>query len=149
MQPLELKKSTKIFWIAVSVLALSVCREPLFFLHPRIWAEEGVVHINSVFTNGLWGSLITPHLGYYSLFNNYVVSLGMKLFGLSGVAYVTTWMSFLVILLTVLSPLVLQSKFWNADEKKIILVLFFLMRGLRRYGLIQLIVNFISVSLLL
>ena len=129
MQLLTLKKSTKIFWVVTTVIILSVCREPLFFLHPRIWAEEGVIHINSVFINGLWGSLITPHLGYYSLFNNYVVAIGMKVFGLSGVAYVTTWMSFLVMLLTILSPLVLQSKFWNSDAKKITLILFLLISG--------------------
>ncbi len=129
MQSLNLKKSTKIIWLVAAVIILSVCREPLFFLHPRIWAEEGTIHINSVFINGLWGSLITPHLGYYSLFNNYVVAIGMKFFGLSGVAYVTTWMSFLVILLTVLSPLVLQSKFWDSDAKKITLILFLLFSG--------------------
>jgi hypothetical protein len=126
---LKLKISTKIFWVVAIVFIISVCREPLFFLHPRIWAEEGVIHINSVLTNGLWGSLISPHLGYYSLFNNYVTSVGMKFFGLSGIAYVTTWMSFLVILLTVLSPLVLQSKFWDSDAKKITLILFLLIGG--------------------
>lgn len=129
MQSLKLKKSTKIVWLVAIVIILSVCREPLFFLHPRIWAEEGAIHINSVFINGFWGSLTTPHLGYYSLFNNYVVAIGMKFFGLSGVAYVTTWMSFLVILLTILSPLVLQSKFWDSDAKKIALILFLLISG--------------------
>jgi hypothetical protein len=129
MQLIELNKSTKIYWLVVTVITLSVIREPLFFLHPRIWAEDGVIHINSVFINGLWGSLISPHLGYYSLFNNYVTTIGMKFFGLSGIAYVTTWMSFLVILLTILSPLALQSKFWNSDAKKITLILFLLISG--------------------
>ncbi len=129
MQSLNLKKSTKIISLVAAVIILSVCREPLFFLHPRIWAEEGTIHINSVFINGFWGSLITPHLGYYSLFNNYVVAIGMKFFGISGVAYVTTWMSFLIMLLTILSPLALQSRYWDSDSKKITLVIFLLISG--------------------
>lgn len=129
MQFLRLNKSTHIIWVVIAIIILAVCREPLFFIHPRIWAEEGVIHINSFFINGLWGGLITPHLGYYSFFNNYVVAIGMTFFGLSGIAYVTTWMSFLVILLTVFSPLVLQSKFWDTDTKKILLIFFLLISG--------------------
>lgn len=111
------------------VLLLALLREPLFFLEPRIWAEEGTVHITSIFSSGIWTSLITPHLGYYSLFNNYVTAIGLGLFGLSGVAYVTTLFSLAIILMTVFAPMVLESKYWDTSAQKGVLIFFILLIG--------------------
>jgi len=124
-----IKKSYINLLIIFTVLFLSVIREPLFFTSPRIWAEEGSVHIASVLSNGLWGSIITPHLGYFSFFNNYAVALGMWLQGLENVSYVTTSLSFLVILMTVMTPLVLKSKYWDTNIKLFLIVIFSLIIG--------------------
>lgn len=115
--------------LVACVLALSYLREPLFFLQPRIWAEEGTVHIQSVLKNGIFTSLIQPHLGYYSFFNNYAVGFGIALFGIEKIAYVTTALSTVVMLATVLSPLILKSEYWNTKLKKSLIILFALTAG--------------------
>lgn len=115
--------------IILTVIFLSVIREQLFFTSPRIWAEEGTINIASILSNGLWTSLIKPHLGYFSLFNNYVVALGMGLLGLDKVSYITTTVSFLIILMTVMAPLVLKSKYWDTNLKLFLIVIFTLTIG--------------------
>jgi hypothetical protein len=111
------------------VIALSILRQPLFFTSPRIWAEEGSVHIESVLNYGVLKSLFLPHLGYYSFFNNYVVGLGLLFFGIERIPYVTTLLSFLVILLVILAPLIIPGKLWNVPWKKVLLVFFSLTIG--------------------
>lgn len=108
-----------IWFVIVSLPILSFCREPTFFISPRIWAEEGTVHIQSALVNGLWESLTIPHLGYYSAFNNFTVAIGLALFGIDGVAYVTTYFSFVIMLITVSAPLFLKSPYWGSDTNKI------------------------------
>jgi len=115
--------------VLACVFILSFAREPLFFLEPRIWAEEGTVHISSIFSNGLWVSLWQPHLGYYSLFNNYVTSLGLGLMGLERVAYITTALSFFIATLTVAAPLILPSKQWDTRFKRTVIIFFSLFIG--------------------
>ena len=115
--------------VVLCVLALSFLREPLFFLQPRIWAEEGTVHIQSVFNNGLWLSLFQPHLGYYSLFNNYTVALGLFFLGLEKLPYLTTILSSVVSAGAILAPLFLTSKSWSTPTKKLLLIAFSLSIG--------------------
>lgn len=111
------------------VLVLIFFREPLYFFEPRLWAEEGTVHVASIFSNGIIKSLVLPHLGYYSLFNNIVVALGIKLLGIGGVAYITTFFSLLVIVMTITAPLILKSKYWDSGLKKSLTVIFALVIG--------------------
>lgn len=113
----------KLLTVALLVL-FAFAREPRLFLFPRIWAEEGSVYIQSVFANGVLGSLLLPHLGYFSLFNNFVVAGGLALFGLDGVAYATTYASLVVMLLSVCAPLILRSPLWETGLKKSILVVY-------------------------
>lgn len=115
--------------VVVGTLVLSFLREPLFFLQPRIWAEEGTVHIQSVFINGPWLSFLQPHLGYYSFFNNYVVGLGIVFLGLEKLAYLTTILSFIVSVGAILAPLILISRYWETYSKKLLLILFALSIG--------------------
>lgn len=111
------------------LVLLIFTREPMFFLEPRIWAEEGTVHLSSVISHGYYKSLFIPHLGYYSLFNNYIASLGLYLFGLWGVAYFSTYMSCVMMLVVVLAPYYLSSKYWKDEKDKAILSLFALTCG--------------------
>lgn len=112
--------------IAVLLTALIAIflREPLYFIQPRIWAEEGSVHIQAVLDHGLIGSIFLPHLGYFSLANNIIASVGFKLFGLDGIAYFTTFSSLILMLLCITAPLYLKSQFWDDDFKRITLVFF-------------------------
>lgn len=111
------------------ILLLSFLREPLFFTQPRIWAEEGAIHIQFVLNHGLLESLAQPHIGYYSLFNNYIAGFGLSLVGINSIAYVTTISSYLVILLTVITPLLLISQFWDTPWKKVSIIFFSLFIG--------------------
>ncbi len=130
MQSLKKIKTIYIYSLLVlAVLVLSVLREPLFFTAPRIWAEEGTIHVASILSNGIWASLIKPHLGYFSLFNNYVVAFGIGLFGIEKLPYVTTIASFFIILMTAFAPLILSSKYWDTDLKKVLIVSFTIFVG--------------------
>lgn len=122
-------KSMSILTIIAFAIAISFLREPLYFLEPRVWAEEGVIYFQSVFSNGYTQSLILPHLGYYSFFNNYVASLSLFLLGLDRVAFATTYSSFFVIILTVFAPFILDSRYWDTLAKKILIFFFSLLIG--------------------
>lgn len=117
------------FLLTLIVIGLSILRQPMFFIAPRIWAEEASVYIASILSNGLLHSLIAPHLGYYSLFPNFVIAFGLILFGFNGVAYITTLFSFLIVLMTVFSPLILRSKYWDTKLKIFSIVIFALILG--------------------
>lgn len=121
----DISTKRKFAWLTFSsILILSFFREPKFFLSPRIWAEEGSVYLQAVLNNGPWDSITTPHLGYYSLVSNVSASIGLVSLGLNGVAYLTTYLSFALMLMAVSAPLILKSAYWDTDEKKILLVLF-------------------------
>ena len=79
---------------------LIFARNPLFLLEPRIWAEEGSIYLANVFESGEFFALLHPHLGYYSLFNNLVVSAGVILLPLEYLAFITTGFSALLQLCT-------------------------------------------------
>ena len=111
------------------ILALIFFRDISFFFQPRIWAEEGTVHLSSVVSNGYFQSLFIPHLGYFSFFNNFIASVGLYLGGLSNVAYFTTLASALVTLIVVLSPFYLPSEYWRSNREKFLISTFSLLIG--------------------
>lgn len=92
-------------------------RDPAFFINPRIWAEEGSIYIQSYLDSGPIISFFSPHLGYYSFFNNIAVGLSMSALGLEFVAAGTTTFSLVIMSLALLSPLVLPSHYWNTERK--------------------------------
>ena len=57
------------------MLLLIIIREPAYLTDPRIWAEEGSIYIQSYLDNGAVESLLMPHLGYYSFFNNFAIAI--------------------------------------------------------------------------
>jgi hypothetical protein len=120
------ERQKNIVVLLITLIAIFL-REPLYFVQPRIWAEEGSVHIQAVLDHGLIDSIFLPHLGYFSLANNIIVSSGFKLFGLDGIAYFTTFSSLILMLLCISAPLYLKSKFWNDDFKRFTLVFFALL----------------------
>lgn len=117
------EKQKNIVVLLIALIGIFL-REPLYFMQPRIWAEEGSVHIQAVLDHGLIASIFLPHLGYFSLANNIITSVGFKLFGLEGIAYFTTFASLIFMLLCISAPLYLKSKFWDDDFKRISLVFF-------------------------
>ena len=124
------RASNLLTWLAAAVLfgALVYVREPAYFLSPRIWAEEGAIYIQAWLDQG-GGSLFQPHLGYYSLFPNLAVLIGMSVVGLEGIPCATTLMSLLAMLACLLAPLFLPGRYWNTEWKKALIVLFSLLAG--------------------
>jgi hypothetical protein len=116
-------------WVLLLVSILSFLREPKFFIAPRLWAEEGMIYLQSALNIGILESIFLPHLGYYSLVNNITVALGLSLVGLTNIAYFTTWTSFAFILMTVLAPLALPSHLWDSKIKQFLLVITTLIIG--------------------
>lgn len=111
------------------IVAVSFIREPLFFLQPRLWAEEGSVYLQAAVSQNDWSVVFRPHLGYYSLVPNLVTTLGLRVGGISGVAAWTTWTSFVVMILCLLAPLFLASRFWDTRWKRTAILVFTLTAG--------------------
>ena len=109
-------------YLFLLVSALIVFRQPAYFLRPRIWAEEGAVYLQAALDQGVWSSVIAPHIGYYSLFPNVISSIGVGLLGLSHVAYLTTVSSAIVILAVISFPIVFDSPYWPDNTRKALIV---------------------------
>jgi hypothetical protein len=99
-------------------------RNPSYFTSPRIWAEEGSVYIQTYLDKGFFGTIFLPQEGYYSLFNKYIIALIMEVLGLEGVAYGTTIFSMLFMVAILMTPLLIPSKYWDTNTKKIMILLF-------------------------
>lgn len=65
-------------------------RQPLFFTSPRIWAEEGSIYLLHALLDNPASSFVTPHFGYYSLFNKIAIYVASQIFPLEYAAFVTT-----------------------------------------------------------
>lgn len=108
---------------------LVIFREPAYFIHPRILAEEGTVYLQSYLDSGPWISFFSPHLGYYSLFDNFAVNASLWMLGLVYVAAGTTALSLIVMCLVLFSPCLLPSRYWDTELKKTTIVLLSLVIG--------------------
>ena len=124
-------KSTRSFALFTILIfcILVIFREPAYFIHPRIWAEEGTVYIQSYLDSGPWISFISPHLGYYSLFDNLAVNASLWMLGLVYVAAGTTAFSLVVMCLALFSPYILPSRYWDTEPKRSTVVLLSLVIG--------------------
>ena len=103
---------------------LILSRDIRFLTAPRIWAEEGTVYIQSFLKLPFYESLFSPHLGYYSFFNNYTAGISSALLPLNLVPWGTTLWSLLNALLCILAPLYLRSQYWDTKSKIILLIVF-------------------------
>jgi hypothetical protein len=99
----KLQKMSPARWISLLLIStiLTLIRNPFYLIYPRIWAEEGRVFLVTALSNNLGSSILSPQLGYLSLFNNIVVQIAAYLFPLQYAAHVTTYASFLLQILTV------------------------------------------------
>lgn len=95
------KAINPIMVLTTAALAIYV-REPQFLRAPRIWAEEGNVYLLNALENEALTSFLTPHLGYYSLFNKLAIFFSAEAFPLKHAALVTTTFSAVLQLCTCL-----------------------------------------------
>jgi len=111
------------YFVILFFIALILCREINIFLLPRLWAEEGTVHIHSIFEYGLWDSIWKPHLGYYSFLNNIIASSGILFFGLKQINIYNTVIAFVFYIASVFSVYGLKSIFWDTETKRFFVIL--------------------------
>ena len=76
--------------LLVAALTAIYIRGPQFFESPRIWAEEGSIYLRHALENQPLSSFLTPHLGYYSLFNKISILFAAEVFPLKHAALVAT-----------------------------------------------------------
>jgi hypothetical protein len=61
--------------ILISYIFLMLYRVPELILRGRMWAEEATIYFAPAYINRWYEALFTPHLGYFSLFNNFAAIL--------------------------------------------------------------------------
>lgn len=89
---LDIKKE---HFILKSIYILAIClfiyKSRLFFIEPRIWAEEGTVYLKDALVNG-FKSLFSIHQGYYSIIPNITFYIS-TLFGYKNIPYFSLFTS--------------------------------------------------------
>lgn len=86
-------KNINIFTVIVAAISLTYIRNPLFFAAPRIWAEEGLIYLFDALVQDPTSSFLTPHYGYYSLFNKIAIYMASQILPLEYAAHITTFFS--------------------------------------------------------
>ena len=92
-------KSPLFPWEAFLVLSgifLIALRHIPLLVEPRIWAEEGNVFLADALQRPLLTAFLSPHLGYYSLFNNLVAAFSVHFVPLRYAAHLSTYSAALV-----------------------------------------------------
>ncbi|WP_223923886.1 hypothetical protein [Geobacter sp. AOG2] len=76
--------------MTIAVFAATIFRKPQLLYHPRFYAEEGSIFFQFAFNNSFLHYLLTPHFGYYALYNVISTSLA-ALFPLEISPLITTY----------------------------------------------------------
>lgn len=72
-------------------LGLIISRQPSLLTHPRMWAEEATVHLQSSFNLNFWEMLIyIPRHEGYMCFNRNISTLIINIFPIEYAAYIAT-----------------------------------------------------------
>ncbi|HEY6838605.1 MAG TPA: hypothetical protein VI389_07680, partial [Geobacteraceae bacterium] len=107
--------------LLLASLAIMVWRYPSFFVHPRFWAEEGVVVFGLMIKDGL-GAVLRYNIGYFSLVP-LVASALMSLTSIDQAPFVTLFVSLLFQAMVVAIVAFGNSPFWDSLRKKAIVCL--------------------------
>jgi hypothetical protein len=106
-------------------------REPLFFLEPRLWAEEGTRYYSYAYhysQGRLWyKGLLNVQLGYFSLWPNVASTIAANLIPIEQVPLVTTLMAFLIQLIPLGLIIWSNADFWASPLRKSVGVLIYLL----------------------
>lgn len=103
-------------------MVLIVCREKVYFLSPRFWAEEGVIFFSYARQHGVLATLLRPHLGYYSLFANLASIMAVRLAPLEFAPMVTTVLSLAVQCLPIALVVFGRCPYWQGLGGKVIVL---------------------------
>jgi hypothetical protein len=121
----------KLSFLFLGVLVMFF-RAPSFFFEPRFWGEEGIIYFSNAFNNPWYKALFTPHLGYFSLFNNIASMLAANIVQLKYAPLITTLLAFVVQVIPLAIVLWSQTELWGSAFKKavgILIILFVPLSG--------------------
>jgi len=85
--------------ILLTVIILIIARQPELFYQPRFYAEEGSNYFSYAFSHSFFQNLIHPQFGYNTLYNSLATSFA-AMFQLEKAPFVTTYLAFIVQILT-------------------------------------------------
>jgi hypothetical protein len=97
-------------------------RQPLYLLHPRLWAEEGTVYLAAALALPWWKALFAVHAGYFALVPNLATLLAARIFPLEWAAHVTTSFAFAFQLLPVAVIAAGRSRFWPTNIHRLLAI---------------------------
>lgn len=97
-------------------------RQPLFLIHPRIWAE-GSIYLYEALSKPWDIAISLPHLGYYSFFDNAVALIASVTVSLPYIPLVTTIISLCIQLWTIAILLYSDNEFLNDDIERFVVAL--------------------------
>src|ERR1039457_248890 len=81
--------------MTLAIIWVNYVRCPDLLHSPRFWAEEGTVYFSYAYSHSWIDNLITPHFGYYTLYNSLVTSFAAT-FPLDIAPLVTTYLAFAI-----------------------------------------------------
>ncbi len=64
--------------VTLAIVAGTVYREPLAFMRPQLWAEDGPIFFVDGYTAG-WAAILRPYAGYYELYQRVVAAICVHL----------------------------------------------------------------------
>ena len=100
-------------------------RCPPILLHGRMWGEELTVFLAQGWNRPVATALFAPHFGYFSVWDNCIAAFAIHVLPLSWMAWVFTWTSLVVLLLT--GHFVYQAEFLTTRRAKTLGVLVLLL----------------------
>ncbi|NTW97394.1 MAG: hypothetical protein HGB28_02470 [Oscillochloris sp.] len=123
---------TMIQWLLfIGGILVIYLREPLLFLEPRIWAEDGSRYYLYAYYfshSPLWyKSLLGVHVGYFALWPNITSTIAANLFSVENAALVITLMAFFAQLIPLGIIILGKSEYWSTYPKKIIGIFIYLL----------------------
>jgi hypothetical protein len=108
--------------LLVGAAVFMACREPLYLSRPRLWAEEGAVHLAGALALPWWKALFAIHAGYFALVPNVATLLAARVFPLEWAACVTTGFAFVVQLLPCAVIAAGRSRFWPTNAHRLLAI---------------------------
>ncbi len=118
------KRSDKIYsrlLLLTICILLTVFREMDLLLFPRFWAEEGQLFYPFALHHSVYEILITPQVGYLTLFNSFVSLMQAKMVSAEFAPIISTYCGFIVQLIPIVIITFTDHVFWNTLHKKLII----------------------------
>jgi len=131
---MQLRDANLKWLLFIAGILVIFLREPLFFLEPRLWAEEGTHYYAYAYhysQGSLWyKGLLNVQRGYFALWPNVASTVAANLVPVEHAPLVTTLMALLIQLIPLGLIIWSNAEFWASPLKKITGMLIYLLTPL-------------------